>query len=188
MLGVGHPRKGALAFGSAAEAWSGSSAYVNAARMVWNVYHDKKSGIRRMLASKFNLIEHAPGIEYCIRNGIVHFINANIEMSADEYLEEQRAKTKRGRPRQSLGDIEEWLYLFLKDGPKPCGDRDDSKDADTVFGQAKARKFARDKVYEAAKNLHVVKRKPGVADKWIWELPSGDTTGEPAPDFEEWKG
>jgi len=188
ILGVGHPRKGAVAFGSAAEAWSGSSAYVNAARMVWNVYHDKVSNIRRMLASKFNLIEHAPGLEYTVRNGVVHFINLQIDMSADDYLDELRAKIKKGKRKKNVSEVEEWLYSYLKDGPKHSGDKNDSADADTVFAAAKRLKFGRNSVYDAAKNLGIIKRKLGLLDKWVWELPGGETSGELAPDFEEWNG
>jgi len=188
LLGLGHPKKNALLFGTAAEAWSGSVAYVNAARMVWNVYHDKKSGIRTMLASKFNLIEEAPGIEYNVRKGVVHFIQTDINMLADDFLEEYRAKTRKGKRKFDNSEAEEWLCQFLKDGPKLCGHRDDSSNVDTIFGHAKRLKFGVNGIYEAAKSLHILKRKIGFAGQWIWELPSGDTTGEPAPDFEEWNG
>jgi len=186
LLGLGHPKKNALLFGTAAEAWSGSVAYVNAARMVWNVYHDKKTGLRTMLASKFNLIEEAPGIEYNVRKGVVHFMRTGIDMLADDFLEEYRAKTRKGKRKLDNSEAEEWLCHFLKDGAKPCGHRDDPASADTIFGHAKRLKFGVNGIYEAAKSLHILKRKIGFAGQWIWELPSGDTTGEPAPECEEW--
>jgi len=188
LLGLGHPKKNALLFGTAAEAWSGSVAYVNAARMVWNVYHDKKSGIRTMLASKFNLVEEAPGLEYNVRKGVIHFMRTGIDMLADDFLEEYRAKTRKGKRKFDNSEAEEWLAHFLKDGPKPCGHRDDSGNADTIFGHAKRLKFGINGIYEAAKSLHVLKRKIGFAGQWIWELPSGDTTGETPPDYEDWQG
>jgi hypothetical protein len=154
--------------------------------MVWNVYHDKKTGLRTMLASKFNLIEEAHGLEYTVREGVVHFMRTGIDMLADEFLEEYRAKTRKGKRKLDNSEAEEWLYHFLKDGPKSCGHRDDSADSDTIFGHAKRLKFGVNGIYDAAKSLNVLKRKIGFAGQWVWELPIGETTGEPAPDFDDW--
>jgi hypothetical protein len=156
--------------------------------MVWNVYHEKKDGIRRMLASKFNLIEEAPGLEYEVKKGVVRFLQTKVDMLADDFLEEYRAQTKRGKRKQDIGEVEQWLHDFLKDGPKSCGDKSDPPDADTIFGAIKRTRFSRNTVYDAAKNLGVIKRCPGFREKWVWELPKGDESGETPPDFEEWHG
>jgi len=113
-------------------------------------------------------------------------MRTEIDMLADDFLEEYRSKKRKGKRKFDNSEAEEWLSHFLKDGPKPCGHRDDSANSDTIFGHAKRLKFGVNGVYEAAKSLHVLKRKIGFAGQWIWELPSGDTTGEPAPDFEDW--
>ena len=190
MLGVGHPKKNAMLFGTAAEAFSGSIAYVNLARMVWNFYYDKNSDIRYMLPAKANLIKHAFGCKYNVRDGVVHFIDTKFDKHANEYLDEYRRDQRKGRKPVDVLKVEEWLHDFLKDGEKRCGNKSDSSNADTIMGAAKQLNFSRDRIYEAAKRLGIIKRKSGFDGQWWWQLPSGTPSGEPppedSPEYSEW--
>ena len=190
MLGVGHPKKNAMLFGTAAEAFSGSIAYVNLARMVWNFYYDKDSDIRYMLPAKSNLIKKAFGCKYHVRDGVVYFLDTMFDKHANQYLEEYRGQLRKGRKPVDVLKVEEWLHDFLKDGEKRCGNKNDSSEADSVFGGAKQMKFSRDRIYEAAKRLNVIKRKNSLDGQWWWQLPAGQPSGEPppedSPEFSEW--
>ena len=190
LLGVGHPKKNAMLFGTAAEAFSGSVAYVNLARMVWNFYYDKDSDIRYMLPAKSNLIKKAYGSKYHVRDGVVYFIDTKFDKHANEYLDEYRRAQRKGRKPVDVLKVEEWLHDFLKDGEKRCGSKMDTPDTGTVMGIAKQEKFSRDRIYEAAHRLGVIKRKSGFDGQWWWQLPSGEPSGEPppedSPEFSEW--
>jgi len=190
MLGVGHPKKNAMLFGTAAEAFSGSIAYVNLARMVWNFYYDKDADIRYMLPAKSNLIKKAFGCKYHVRDGVVYFLDTMFDKHANQYLEEYRSQLRKGRKPVDVLKVEEWLHDFLKDGEKRCGNKNDQPEVDSVFGGGKRMKFSRDRIYEAAKRLNVIKRKNSVDGQWWWQLPAGQPSGEPppedSPEFSEW--
>ena len=178
-IGVGHPKKGAEQ-GKAKDAFSGSIAYTNAARLVWNFYHDRESGIRRMLLAKNNLLVDPKGLAYIVKGGIVSFTDTNVEMDADEYLKQIQQHTKGGRGRSSVltEQAVEWLFEYLKDGPRPSGNKNDLQ-PETVFGDAKECGFKCNTIWRAAETLNVCKRQEPFSKRWMWELPENGISAEP---------
>ena len=174
-IGVGHPKKGAE-MGRAKDAFSGSIAYTNAARLLWNFYHDRESGVRKMLLAKNNLLLAPKGLAYIVNDGIISFTDTAIEMDADEY-QRQNMPTARGRPNIKAKEAENWLREYLKDGPKPSGNRD-NPEADTVFGDAFAAGFSKTTLWRAADALEIVKEKDTLFKRWMWSLPKeSESTG-----------
>jgi len=168
-VGVGHPKKGAE-MGRAKDAFSGSIAYTNAARLLWNFYHDRQSGIRRMLLAKNNLLRNPKGLAYIVNDGIISFTDTEIEMDADEYQRQNLPSSGRGRPNVKAKEAEEWLREYLKDGPKPSGPIQNPEPG-TVFGDAEAVGIKYRTLRRAADDLEIRKVKETVSGRWIWLLP-----------------
>lgn len=63
-----------------------------------------------------------------------------------------------------------WLRQYLRDGPKPCGDRFKPK-IGTVYGDGILRDIAGMTVRRAAEELKVRREKIGRC--WYWSLPEG---------------
>ena len=178
-IGVGHPKKGAE-MGKAKDAFSGSIAYTNAARVLWNFYHDRQSGIRRMLLAKNNLLRNPKGLAYIVNDGIVSFTDTNIDMDADEYQRQnQPSGNGRGRPNVKTKEAEDWLREYLKDGAKPSGNKN-KPEPGTIFGDAVAAGLKCGTVWDAADRIGVYKEKEAFSKRWMWSLPDfGETeTGE----------
>jgi len=169
-IGVGHPKKGAE-MGRAKDAFSGSIAYTNAARLLWNFYHDRQSGIRRMLLAKNNLLMNPKGLAYIVNDGMVSFTETNIEMDADEYQRQNQPSGGRGRPNVKAKEAEDWLREYLKDGAKPSGNRDNPEPG-TVFADAAEAGFSKSTLWRAADALGVVKEKETFSKRWMWSLPA----------------
>ena len=179
-IGVGHPKKGAE-LGKAKDAFSGSIAYTNAARLVWNFYHDKQSGIRRMLLAKNNLLVDPKGLAYIVNDGVVSFTDTNIEMDADEYLRQtQPARGGKGRGRPSVVSEQaiDWLFEYLKDGPKPSGNNKEPKPG-TVFGDAVENGFKCNTIWRVADEIGIHKHREPLSKQWMWSL---DEPEENEPD------
>jgi len=180
-IGVGHPKKGAEQ-GKAKDAFSGSIAYTNAARLVWNFYHDRESGIRRMLLAKNNLLVAPKGLAYIVKDGIVSFTDTNITTDADEYLRQIQKPSGNGRGRPNIhihtDQAVEWLLEYLKEGGKPSGNKNDPK-PETIFGDAVADGIKCSTVWLAAEELGVRKYKEQFSKRWMWELPENDVSTEP---------
>ena len=177
-IGVGHPKKGAEQ-GKAKDAFSGSIAYTNAARLVWNFYHDRESGIRRMLLAKNNLLVDPKGLAYIVKDGIVSFTDTSIATDADEYLRQiqKPSGNGRGRPKMVNEQAVEWLFEYLKDGPKPSGNKNDPTPG-TVFGDAKEQGFKCNTIWRAAEELGICKRQEQFSKRWMWSLPEIDVSSE----------
>ena len=170
-VGVGHPKKGAE-MGRAKDAFSGSIAYTNAARLLWNFYHDRESGVRRMLLAKNNLLRNPKGLAYIVNDGIISFTETAIEMDADEY-QRQNFPNNRGRPNVKTKEAEDWLREYLKDGPKLSGNQNDPEPG-TMFADAYGTGFSKSTIWRASKNLDVVKKIDASSKCWIWSLPEKD--------------
>jgi hypothetical protein len=189
-IGVGHPKKGAE-MGRAKDAFSGSIAYTNAARLLWNFYHDRQSGIRRMLLAKNNLLRNPKGLAYIVNDGIISFTDTDIEMDADDYQRQHQPSGGRGRPNVKTKEAEDWLREYLKDGPKPSGNRHAKEsERETVFGDAEAAGFKHTTIWRASDDLGVIKKREASSNRWIWSLPeSGETetaeTGETTEKFDD---
>ena len=182
-IGVGHPKKGAE-LSRAKDAFSGSIAYTNAARLLWNFYHDRESGVRRMLLAKNNLLVNPKGLAYIVNDGVVSFTDTNIEMDADEYQQQNQPSGGRRRSSVKTKEAEDWLREYLKDGPKPSGNKNNPA-PDTVFGDAIANGLKRGTVWDAADRIGVYKEKEAISRRWLWSLPgTGETEiGEAVDDF-----
>jgi hypothetical protein len=170
-IGVGHPKKGSE-MGRAKDAFSGSIAYTNAARLLWNFYHDRESGIRRMLLAKNNLLRNPKGLAYIVNDGIISFTETAIEMDADEY-QRQNMPASRGRPSVKTKEAEDWLREYLKDGAKPSGNKS-SPEPETIFGDSLAAGFKCTTIWNAANTLGIHKEKEAFSKRWLWSLPKED--------------
>lgn len=179
LIGVGHPKKGAE-MGKAKDAFAGSIAYTNAARLVWNFYHDRESGIRRMLLAKNNLMQNPKGLSYIVNDGIVSFTDTNIEIDADDYQRKFQNPKSGERSGNKVAAAIDWLLEYLEDGPKPSGNKNDPK-PETVFGDALKKGFKVNTVWRAADELGVRKAKEEFSKRWIWSLPC-DTEVAPPPE------
>ena len=177
-VGVGHPKKGAE-MGRAKDAFSGSIAYTNAARLLWNFYHDRQSGIRRMLLAKNNLLRNPKGLAYIVNDGIISFTDTEIEMDADEYQRQNLPSGGRGRPNVKAKAAEDWLREYLKDGPKSSGPIQ-NPEPNTVIGDAEAVGIKYGTLRRAADEIGVRKVRETNSTRWVWSLPeSGESeTGE----------
>ena len=81
---------------------------------------------------------------------------------------------QRGRPREVGDTAKEWLCEYLKDGPKPCGNKKAPKPG-TVFGDALAEGFKCNTIWRASVALGIRKRKDNATGKWMWALPQSDS-------------
>ena len=184
-IGVGHPKKGAE-LGKAKDAFSGSIAYTNASRLVWNFYHDRESGLRRMLLAKNNLLVDPKGLAYLVNDGVVSFTDTDIDMDADEYQQQfqRTAKGGRGRPNFKMQEAEEWLMEYLQDGEKPSGNRN-KPEPGTVFGDAVACGFKCPTIFRAAEELGIHRRQEEFSKRWLWSLDEADGRSQKPEGFAE---
>ena len=155
--------------GRAKDAFSGSIAYTNAARLLWNFYHDRESGVRRMLLAKNNLLRAPKGLAYIVNDGIISFTETAIEMDADEY-QRQNFPNNRGRPNVKTKEAEDWLREYLKDGQKSSGPIRNPEPG-TVIGDAEAVGIKYGTLRRAADELGVQKVREAGSNHWIWSLP-----------------
>ena len=142
------------------------------ARTVYVVIEDPEDPAKRMfLPSKGNLSPLKKGLRFHIESvqvqeGIqgtrVVWETGDIERTADQVLADIAAKRKGP---SAMDDAATWLGEFLAAGPKPQSE--EFWDHGVASGMHTERTLRR-----AAKYIGVVSRKSGIADGWIWSLPS----------------
>ena len=166
VLAITHPPKAAQ--GSAINSFTGSLAFVAAARMAFIATEEPETERRLLLAVKNNLGSKAPGLAYrfeqrIVSKGIVgsHIAwdNAPVAVTADEAL--RQANSNRGK----IADAKEFLRDHLSAGPVA---------ADTITEAAEHEDISDWMLRKACKKLGVVKAKDGFQGAWVWKLPDQD--------------
>jgi hypothetical protein len=144
-----------------------------------------------MLLAKNNLLRDPKGLAYIVNDGIISFTDTAIEMDADDYQRQNQPSGGRGRPNVKTKEAEDWLREYLKDEPKPSGNRHAKEpEHGTVFGDAVAAGFKCATIWNASEALGVHREKDASSKRWIWSLPgSGETetaeTGETTSEFDD---
>jgi hypothetical protein len=142
--------------------FTGSIAFVAAARTAWLVAADKQNAARRLLLPvKNNLAEDRGGLAYGIVEGAVAWERGAVSMSADDAIGDDRQHD--GHTERD--DAADWLRELLADGPLP---------QKAVKEAAGENGVAWGTVRRAAKRLSVRSRKEGFGKeaRWLWKLPA----------------
>ena len=91
--------------------------------------------------------------------------------SKPEYPQKQPTQPsgQRGRPGILLQAATDWLYEYLKEGPKPSGNKNNPV-RNTIFGDAEAHGLTCCTVWNAARRIGI--RKEKIDRCWYWSLPT----------------
>jgi len=81
----------------------------------------------------------------------------------------KKSPSRSGRPGILSQSAVEWLREYLKDGPKPAGNKNNPMSG-TLYGDAIASGFKCSTVWRAAQILNV--RKEKLENRWYWALPT----------------
>ena len=175
MLAITHPPKAAQ--GSAINSFTGSLAFVAAARMAFITAEEPETEHRAgpdtnrrrlLLAVKNNLGPLASGLGYrfeerTVSKGIaashIAWDNVPVTVTANEALRNDGADTRR------RADAKAFLLEHLQDGPV---------EADAVKAAGEREKFSARTLRRAYKELGIKTKKSGFQGKWLWELPPRD--------------
>ena len=152
----------------------GSVAFTAAVRTVWVVSKDKSDEKRRLfLPSKNNLAQNTGGLAYRIES--LNTGGANVvwepdpvNVSADDALSTDRAS---GVDPSEQDDVEEWLKIFLAEGPRSANSCDQEA-RDAGYSIATVRR--------AKTELRIVSKKDGFNGRWEWALPEMPEDAQPA--------
>lgn len=176
ILGITHPPKAAQS--KAINAFTGSLAFIAAARTGFVVVAEPETDRKLLLSVKSNIGPRPPGLGYVIEQAVtadgietsrVHWDCLPVEMTADEAMQ---VNNKRGGGEARSETAEEFLRSYLENGPMP---------ADQVKAAAAENGIAERTLWRAKEGLGVVAEKVGYKDGWRWRLPE---TWRPAG----WKG
>jgi len=141
----------------------GSVAFVNAARSVHLVTHDKETGIRYLTIEKANYSIDPTNLSFRIVDGAVAFIEGTTTKTADDILQAGRQKS------DSTVECTEWLRKKLQFNSELAVD---------VQEQAKIEGFSRYALDEAKRTLRVVSKKDSFNHgKWRLYLPDKGDLG-----------
>jgi hypothetical protein len=166
ILGITHPPKAAQA--KAINSFTGSLAFVAAARLAFIALKEPETGRSLLLAVKNNLGPKAAGLAYRIEGGItrhgvstarVIWDSAPVTMSADEAINAASSEGRRGNAKREA-------VTFLKDqlanGPIA---------ADTIKERADAEGIASRTLARAREDMGIITEKAGFSGGWVWRLP-----------------
>jgi hypothetical protein len=166
VLGITHPPKAHQA--NALHSFTGSLAYVAAARFVFCVTEEVGTDRKLLLSAKNNLGPLPPGIGYTIgtqlvSNGIIapHVIwdDAPVDMTANEALAAASAALKDGGAVERAKDF---LRGLLASGPVDANEGEEA---------AKAHGISARTLDRARSALGVKANKDGYQGAWCWKLP-----------------
>jgi putative DNA primase/helicase len=165
VLGVTHPPKAAQK--NAIRQFTGSFAYVAAARLAFYVTKEPDSNRTLLLSVKNNIGQKALGRAYRIAirdvsHGIVapyiQWDDAPVDYTADQAIAANNVAMKGG---SAMDDAKDFLREFLKEGPA---------DAEAGTKAAKAQGISERTLYRARKALGVEAKKDGYQGEWKWHL------------------
>jgi hypothetical protein len=163
VLAISHLNKGGQA--SAMYRFTGSLAFVAAARAGYAVVKDKEDATRRLvLPVKNNLAPDGTGLAYRISTTLsgaprIEWEPEPVTISADEAM----ARPREEEEGSTLDDAQEFLSGLLANGPLQV--RQIRSDADGAG-------YAWRTIQRAQKALGVEARKLGMKDGWVWSLPA----------------
>lgn len=135
----------------------GSVAFVNTARAVWFVTHDKEEDTRYLTLEKSNYCIDPTNLTFKIIGGAVAFIDGTTDKTADDVMQNNRNQKS-----DTTVECVEWLRKKLNNGPEL------SKDIDQ---QAKIEGFSRYALDEAKRTLKVVAKKDTFNGKYKLHMP-----------------
>ncbi|HEV2550793.1 MAG TPA: AAA family ATPase, partial [Stellaceae bacterium] len=172
VLGITHPPKAAQS--NALHAFTGSLAYVAAARLAFLAIEEADTDRRLLLPVKNNIGARAPGLGYrleqtIVSNGIVAsrvcWDSGPVTTTANEAMRMTSSEDRAAR-----ADAKELLREQLADGPKAATD---------IESAAKDLGISDRTLRRARKDLGVISKKDGYAGGWSWSLPEGGQDGQP---------
>lgn len=172
VLAVTHPPKANQ--GNAMRQFTGSFAYVAAARVAFCIVSEPDSDRHLMLGVKNNVGRKLPGRAYSVRSKeisesieapYIEWSSDPVDVTADQALADAAAAM---RDPKAIEDAEEFLQEQLADGPKLQAE---------IGKAARGRDIKRRTLRRAKANLGVKSRKGGVASGWLWELPEAKNGG-----------
>jgi len=172
VLGIGHPPKGQPA---SIDAFGGSRGIVTVARAMWLVVKDD-DGRRLFLWTKCNLSRVRTGLEFVSvsarvdgKDGRIEaprasWVDAPVDMTADDWWFLEQARRKRGEPKGAKAAAVAFLEELLKNGPKL---------AEEVLQAAAEHEISRGTLHRAKESLDIRVAKRAVVDgPWEWMLPA----------------
>ena len=165
-VGVTHPPKATQT--KAMHAFTGSLAFVAAARTAFVAVEEPETDRRLLLAVKSNIGPQASGIAYRLTTAQtskqieavrVEWDGEPVDISANEAI----AAAAEDRRSSSRHEAEEFLQGYLENGPMP---------ADQVAAAAEANGINERTLRRAKTRLRIVSEKSGYQGAWMWRLPS----------------
>jgi hypothetical protein len=166
IVGVTHPPKAVQS--KAINAFTGSLAFVAAARTAFVAIEEPETDRRLLLAVKSNVGPLPPGIAYRLKpartpKGIeairVEWDTEPVDISANEAIHAAAEEGRRGGQRR---EAEEFLAAYLEAGPMP---------ADKVRAAAEANGISERTLRRAKQSLRIVAEKADFQGGWTWRLP-----------------
>jgi putative DNA primase/helicase len=164
ILAITHPPKASQ--GKAIHSFTGSLAFVAAARLAFLCLEDLETDRSLLLAVKNNLGPKAPGLGYRFEQrqtkaGIwacrIAWDSNPVATTANEAL--ALANERKGT---AVREAEEFLREYLADGPMP---------AEKVEAAAEENDISKRTLKRARKSLKIVATKTGFEGGWTWKLP-----------------
>jgi putative DNA primase/helicase len=165
LLGITHPPKAAQT--KAINAFTGSLAFIAAARTGFIVATELETGRKVFLPVKTNIGMKAEGLGYKIEGattseGIetsrIYWDGLPVTITANEAMQDSTPRAK-GDARH---DAEDFLNAYLENGPMPGAAVEDA---------AKANGISERTLRRARKSLAIIVEKAGFKEGWQWRLP-----------------
>ena len=165
-VGVTHPPKATQT--KAMHAFTGSLAFVAAARTAFVAVEEPETDRRLLLAVKSNIGPQASGIAYRLTTAQtskqieavrVEWDGEPVDISANEAI----AAAAEDRRSSGRREAEEFLQGYLENGPMP---------ADQIAAAAEANGINERTLRRAKTRLRIVSEKSGYQGAWMWRLPS----------------
>jgi putative DNA primase/helicase len=164
-LGITHPPKAAQA--KAINAFTGSLAFVAAARLAFVAIEEAETDRHLLLAVKNNLGPKADGIGYrieqgatsqCIITSRVVWDSQPVTVTANEAL----AATQESRKGEARREAEAFLRAYLEAQPMPVA---------KIEAAAKENGISLSTLRRARESLKIVVEKSSYEGGWVWRLP-----------------
>ena len=159
-----HTRKSVL--GSADEQTLGSTGFVGLARAVFHLFEDHENRGRRILLPGKNNLANPSGLAFRIKGdpAVLEWDDNPVELSADEYLQQQRAARHKRKP-SKLDEACDWLKEFIGEKELLASD---VKEKGELAGHSSRT------IERASKRLGVVRRTADFGGKHFWSLPGSE--------------
>jgi hypothetical protein len=166
ILAITHPPK--AAHGNALHAFTGSLAFVAAARLAFFVTSEAETNRRLLLSVKNNLGPLAPGLGYSIgtktiTNGIIapHVLwdDAPVDLTANQAM---AAAAEAKRDGGSMHDAKQFLREILANGPVAVREVDDAAEGNLIRKRT---------LYRARKQMGITSTKSDFDGGWVLALP-----------------